>query len=194
MPVLNPTEIYGEVVWLGRVGDRARSPQSAPADRLDLDFDGVIGEAHGGPTRPSCGRVQRQYAMGTTIRNTRQLSIVSDEELKDVADRMGLPELTPDLLGATLVLRGVPELSHIPPSTRLIAEDGPSLTVDMENRPCQIPAREIEARHPGAGAKFKAASRERRGVVAWVERPGALTLGMRLRAHLPNIFPYPHRG
>ena len=43
------------------------------------------------------------------------------------------------------------------------------------------------ARHHGdAGKGFKAAAKGRRGVTAWVERPGALVVGDRLRLHIPD--------
>ena len=35
---------------------------------------GLVGEAHGGLTRPACTRVARQYPRGAEIRNVRQLT------------------------------------------------------------------------------------------------------------------------
>lgn len=99
MSVLKPTAFHGEIVWLGRVGTPGVLASAAEAV-LDARFDGVAGEVHGGLTRPSCSRVLPQYPRGTTIRNTRQFSVLSDEELALIADRMGLPVLAPDLLGA----------------------------------------------------------------------------------------------
>ena len=54
---------------------------------------------------------------------------------------------------------------------------GTTLTVDLENAPCNLPAREIENEHPGFGKAFKAAAMGRRGITAWVERPGPLAVG-----------------
>ena len=56
----------------------------------------------------------------------------------------------------------------------------------MENRPCTLPARPIEDRHPGFGKAFKAAAAGRRGVTAWVEREGTLTLGETVTLHIPD--------
>ena len=89
-------------------------------------------------------------------------------------------------VGATLVVIGIPDLSHLPPSARLQGEGGATIVVDMQNRPCNLPAREIEAEAPGHGKAFKSAAKGRRGVTAWVERPGVLTLGDRLRLHVPD--------
>lgn len=84
------------------------------------------------------------------------------------------------------MIRGIPDLTHVPPSARLVAPSGLTLTVDMENLPCHLPGREIEAAHPGYGAAFKAAAKDRRGVTAWVERPGALLIGDALTLFIPN--------
>jgi hypothetical protein len=68
----------------------------------------------------------------------------------------------------------------------LQAEGGATLVVDIENRPCTLPARPIEGRHPGYGAKFKAAAQGRRGITAWVEREGTFTMGEAVRLHVPD--------
>ena len=39
---------------------------------------------------------------------------------------------------------------------------------------------------PGHGKAFKPAAHGRRGVTAWVEREGPLTLGDELRLHVPD--------
>ncbi len=185
MSVLKPTDVFGEITWLGRVGV-AGLLDSQPETTMQAGFGGVEGEVHGGLTRPSCSRVLAQYPRGTTIRNTRQFSILSDEELAEIAADMGLPALSPHLLGASIVLRGIPDFSHVPPGARLQSASGATLVVDLENRPCTFPAKGIEAAHPGHGAAFKPAAKGRRGIVAWVECEGRLTLGDRMRLHIPD--------
>ena len=127
----------------------------------------------------------KQHPKGTEIRNTRQLSILSAEELAEVAARMGLDRFDPAWVGATVVIAGIPDLTHLPPSSRLQAEDGATVVVDMENLPCTLPARPIEDDAPGAGARFKAAAAGRRGVTGWVEREGVWRLGGTIRLHVP---------
>ena len=191
MAILTPTELTGRVVFLGRVPDRAAGPASVPADELAFGFEGVAGESHAGLTPPSCSRVTGQYPKGTEIRNTRQVSILSTEELAETARLLGIPALPPEWVGASMVLEGIPDFTLVPPSSRLVFEGGASLTVDMENAPCQIPAREIETRHPGVGRGYKAAARNRRGVTAWVEREGVVRLGETVRLHVPPVRLYP---
>jgi hypothetical protein len=186
MPTLQATSVTARIVWLGTAVMRAGLLSSDPATELFAAFSGIGGEAHAGLTRPSCSRVLAQYPRGTTIRNTRQLSILSAEELAAIAAAMGLAQLDPALLGTTMVVEGIPDFTHVPPASRLQSVSGATLVVDMENAPCTIPARAIEVAHPGAGAAFKPAARGRRGVTAWVEREGTLRLGDAIRLHIPT--------
>lgn len=186
MPALKPTEFYGTITWLGRVMNREATLESVSVTELHAGFDGPEGEAHGGLTRPSCSRVLGLYKRDTEIRNTRQFSVLSAEELAQIAARMGLDSLDPALVGASMVISGIPDFSRLPPSSRLQVEGGATLVVDMENRPCTLPARPIETRHEGFGRAFKPAAAGRRGITAWVEAEGVLRVGARVRLHIPD--------
>lgn len=185
MPVLRETEFTGEVVWLGHV-PAGKSIRAEAVEGLSLDFSGNRGERHEGVNRASCVRMQNIYPKGTEIRNVRQLSVLSEEEMQATASEMGLDKLDPSYLGVSILLRGIPDFTHIPPSSRLQGPDGVTITVDMENRPCVLPGREVEADLPGHGAAFKPAAKGRRGVTAWVERPGELKLGDRMKLFVPD--------
>jgi hypothetical protein len=186
MPALVPTEFIGTIAWLGIVPDRDASLAATPVAELMAGFGGVAGEAHGGLTRPSCVRVAAQYKEGTEIRNTRQFSILSAEELATIASEMGLAEFDPAWVGASMVVSGIPDFSHVPPSSRLQGASGATLVVDMQNRPCTFPARVIETAAPGAGKLFKPSAVGRRGVTAWVEREGMFRVGDTIRLHVPD--------
>jgi len=185
MAALVKTDFEAEVVWLGHVPAASGSLRARPVERLELGFDGLTGDRHGGAFRASCSRVLNLYPRDTKIRNVRQLSILSEEEMMRIAEGMGVERLDPALLGATVVLRGIPDFTHVPPSSRLQASEGLTLVVDMENLPCVLPGREIETEEPGRGAAFKPAAAGLRGVTAWVERLGTLALGDRLRLFIP---------
>ena len=186
MPALMPTEFAATIVWLGTVSPDASGIRSSGSARLVLGWEGPQGDRHAGVTRPSCSRVLLQHPRGTEIRNVRQLAIVSSEELAEIAARMELGTVAPEWLGATMVVEGLPDLTNLPPSSRLQAPDGTTLVVDMANRPCNLPAREIAQEHDVAGKRFKAAAKGRRGITAWVERPGELGLGDVMRLHVPD--------
>lgn len=188
MPALTPTDHYGTITWAGAQAEPVEKLviRAAPVTEMPLTFAGYAGEVHAGLTRASDSRVLAQHPRGTTIRNVRQLAIVSAEEMSEVAAELGLEVFDYAWVGASLVIEGIPDFSHIPPSSRLQADNGTTLVVDMENRPCQEPAVTIEQARPGHGKAFKAAAAGRRGVTAWVEREGKLTLGQRLRLHIPD--------
>ena len=187
MPALVPTDHYCEIVYLGAVADREVSITSAPLQEVFAGFGGVEGECHGGATRASCSRVLSQYPRGTEIRNVRQFSIVSEEELALAATEVGLDAIVPEWLGTSIMVRGIADFTFLPPSSRLQAESGATLVVDMENRPCIYPGKEaVEPMHPGKGKLIKPALNDRRGVTAWVEREGTLRLGEKLRLHVPD--------
>lgn len=186
MPALKKTEITGTIIWLGVVRHRETALRSTPRMAGHLGFGGLEGEDHGGLTRASCSRVTSQYPKGTEIRNTRQLCIVSAEEMSQVAQDIGLAAFNPEWCGANIVIEGIPDFTHIPPSSRLQIDTGATLTVDMENRPCHLPAPVIEADAPGHGKAFKAAAKGRRGVTAWVEREGEIRLGCTVTLHVPD--------
>lgn len=184
MTVLKPTNFIGRISYLGRVPAGQLSSEATAS--LTASLAGVDGESHAGLTRASCSRVLPQYPRGTEIRNTRQFSVLAAEDLAEIARIMGLPSLSATLLGASMVIEGIADFSHIPPGSRLQAASGATLVVDLENRPCTLPAKGIEAAHPGFGAAFKPAAKGRRGVVAWVERAGIFSLGDEIRLHIPD--------
>lgn len=186
MPTLKPTSLAARVTFLGRVRTTEGPLASEPAPALDFMFGGVANEVHQGVTRLSCSRVTALHPEGTTIANVRQLSVLSAEDLAAIAAEMGIDRLDPAHLGATLVVEGIADFSHLPPSSRLQAPSGATLVIDMENRPCTIPAGSIEAAMPGKGKLFMPAAMGRRGVTAWVEREGRIALGDTLRLFIPD--------
>lgn len=187
MPALIPTQHTARVVWLGYqpVPVEKLVITSHPLTEMALSFAGYDGEVHAGLTRPSCSRVMKQHPKGTEIRNVRQLCVVSAEEMAEVAADMGLTAMDYAWVGASLVLEGIPDLTHLPPGSRLQGPDGVTLVVDMENLPCQEPAVTIEKALPGQGKGFKRAAEGKRGITAWVEREGVLRLGDAVVLHIP---------
>lgn len=187
MPALIPTDYTCEIVYLGIVPDREVALASDPETEVFASFAGVAGECHAGLTRPSCSRVSSQFSRGTEIRNVRQFSIISAEEMAAVAETIGIDAVLPEWMGASIMVRGLPDFTFIPPSSRLQTQSGTTLVVDMENRPCMFPGKEeLEPRHPGKGKLLKTAANGKRGVTAWVEREGILRIGDRFTLHIPD--------
>lgn len=186
MPELIPTDHYAKIVWMGKVPQDRPDIRSQAVQEAFASYAGFEGDYHAGLTRKSCVRVKSQHPEGTEIRNVRQFSIVSAEELAAIAAVIGLETLDPVLLGAAIVVEGIDDFTHVPPNARLQAANGTTIVVDMQNGPCNFPAREIEKNAPGHGKGFKAAAKDRRGVCAWVEREGQLKVGDTLRLHIPG--------
>lgn len=186
MPELIPTDHYAKIVWMGKVPQDRPDIRSQAVQEAFASYAGLEGDYHAGLTRKSCVRVKSQHPEGTEIRNVRQFSIVSAEELDAIAAVIGLETLDPVLLGASIVVEGIDDFTHVPPNARLQAANGTTIVVDMQNGPCNFPAREIEKNVPGHGKGFKAAAKGRRGVCAWVEREGQLKVGDTLRLHIPG--------
>lgn len=192
MVMLSPTELTGTVVWLGAVDDSTKTIAAVSRNAVDLDWTGIAGDCHAGLTRAACVRVRSQYPKGTEIRNVRQLSVLSREDLDHVAQALGIPAVKPEWVGANMIVEGLPDFTLVPPSSRLVFENGAALTIDMENAPCRFPADLIEEAHPGHGRAFPKVAVNRRGVTAWTERPGRVEIGSRFRLHVPPQRLYPH--
>ena len=189
--MLKPSKIRGcvDAILINR--DRHKSLASEQVESIEVSYEGFKGEAHSGLTRPTCSRVKMQYERGTEIRNTRQISILSSEELVQVANNMEIERVEPEWVGANLLLSGIPALSLLPPSTRLIFDNGVSIVVDMENGPCKYPGEVIDEYFPGYGKRFPKAAQHLRGITAWVEKEGIISSGELVSVHFPIQPPYP---
>ena len=186
MSCLVKSKYIGTITWLGRVASPQDNIRSEALNTAEATFDGIVGESHSGATRPSCVRVTMLHPKNTEIRNTLQLSILSSEENAEIATIIGLEQLDPSWLGASIVIAGFPDFTHIPPGSRLQTAAGTTLTADLENAPCIWPAKEIETEHRGHGKAFKSAAKGRRGITAWVERPGPLSIGDTVHLFIPT--------
>ena len=155
---------------------------------LELGLDGIPGDFHTGPTRKSGGR-EPWYPRGTVIRNERQLSIVAPDELAVAAAGMGIDRIEPGWIGANLVIDGIPLFSMLPPRTQLFFEGGVTLRIDGDNGPCRYAGAAIAKNFPDmdettVALSFVKAAKRRRGVVAWVEKPGVIRQGETVTAHI----------
>ncbi len=190
MAVINKSDIEARVVALLINTDGEADLTTVGVESVTVDYGGFVGDAHHGLTRASCVRVKQQYERGTVIRNTRQVSILGEDELQRIAQSIGIEQLEPEWLGANLVISGIPRLSQLPSSSRLLFSSGAALVVDVENAPCKFPGEIISRVHPEAGKKFARAAVGLRGVTAWVEREGAISADDTVEVHLPPSRPY----
>ncbi|MCP4432465.1 MAG: MOSC domain-containing protein [Gammaproteobacteria bacterium] len=166
--------------------DSNQSIVSESVESIALTFAGIPGDTHSGQTRKACTRFPYLYKEGTEISNSRQISIISTVELQDIADEMEIEDIPPGWLGANLEIDGIPNLTLLPPSTRLVFSNKATLVVDLENRPCVYPAQIIDRHYAGKGRKFIKKALHKRGVTAWVEREGSLQPGDTVDVFFPD--------
>ncbi len=185
MAILTKAAFTGTVQALLLNPDRDTGLEKHRVDRIELTFDGIEGDCHASRTMTSDSRMITQYKRDTEVANTRQLSILSVEELHDIARAMDVPSIEPEWAGANLVTSGIPDLTLLPPATRLMFPSGACLIIDLENAPCRYVSDVIDKHHPGRGSKFVAAAQHKRGLVAWVECPGPVNLQDEIVLHLP---------
>ncbi|MEO0542822.1 MAG: molybdenum cofactor sulfurase [Pseudomonadota bacterium] len=168
---------------------------TSAVDALDVTLEGIPDDFHGGYARKSGGR-EPWYTRGTEIRNERQVTIVSRGELNEVADEMGIDRIEPEWIGANISIEGIPLLSFLPASTLLFFEGGATIKVDFMNGPCGIAGAAI-ADHLGRPGDndiklgFPKAAKRKRGLVAWIEKSGRITIGEKVRVQIGEQWIYP---
>ena len=171
---------------------------SQSVDQLELTYNGIAGDYHEGLTRLSGGR-EPWYKRGTPMRNERQVSILAEDELAQIAQNMNIEQLKPGWIGGNLVIDGISNFSLLPPRTVLIFEGGVTLRVDGYNGPCRIAGGAIAAHVGGQEGEgeagydpaksdlalaFSPAARLKRGLVTWVEREGIIRPGEKVVGHV----------
>ncbi|MEQ1901935.1 MAG: molybdenum cofactor sulfurase [Devosia sp.] len=149
-----------------------------PVEALMLTYEGIPGERHSGLIRPS-GPREPWYERGTPMRNERQLSILSLEELAEVAAALDIAVLEPNWIGGNIAFSGISRLSQLPPRTLMMFPSGAAIRIDGDNGPCRVSGRSIAAHtgHAEHEFAFVKAAKYRRGLVGWVEREGEIRRG-----------------
>jgi hypothetical protein len=167
--------------------------ESTPRPELMLTYSGIVGDRHEGLVRPSNAR-EPWYPRGTPMRNERQISILSAEELAEVAETLGLPRLASEWIGANLLLSGVPHLTRLPPRSLIMFPSGATIRIDGDNDPCRKSGKAIAARHESRTDiefGFVKAAMGKRGLVGWVEREGVVRAGDEVKIRTWRQAPYP---
>lgn len=169
----------------------AELPSSA-VEQVEVKWEGLVGDKHFGLTMKA-GSSQKPYAKGEEVRNVRQVSIVSAEELRQVATALEVPNVEPAWVGANLMLSGIPDLTKLPSGTRLYFENGVGIVIEGENMPCTTAGGSLQDQfpdRPDITTAFPKKAIGKRGLVAWVEKPGLIRKGesvtVRLAADVKN--------
>ncbi len=157
-------------------------------DTLDFAFSGIPNDRHHGATRPS-GALEPWYERGTEMKNERQVTILSAEDMQGVADSLSIPRLLPEWIGGNILVSGIPHFSYLPSRSILLFEGGVSIRVDGDNPPCRNSGRSIAGEFEGRDDiefGFPKMAVRRRGLLTWVEKPGTIEKG---EAFTVRVFP-----
>ncbi len=166
----------------------ARHFETESVDQLGLSFGGIDGDRHGGYTRKSGGR-EPWYPRGTEMRNERQLSLLSPQDMTAIASGLGVDTVQPEWIGGNLLIGGIPDFTQLPPRTCLFFAGGVTIRIDGLNVPCRLSGRSIAAHYPEKNnleLDFVKVARYLRGLVGWVEKPGTITMGEAVEVRVPE--------
>lgn len=164
-----------------------------PVTSLHVSIEGIVGDRHGGFTRIVYNRSASLYnrsgvAPGTNVRNNRQWSAISPDELDMISDILS-PDfgretrVTPEMIGANFLIDGIQNLTQLPGLTYLVLSpherfesgrpEDSVLVVYGQARPCEVAGRAVASAHGSLhnASRFVKASMGHRGIVGWVESP-----------------------
>jgi hypothetical protein len=192
LSVVVKTKIIGRVEQLLSAANRDDGFEKQQRQSIKLLLTGPEGDCHTGETRLSDSRTLQTYKRNTVIRNVRQITLISAEEMAEVAAAMELPQMNASWLGANILTSGIPDLTLLPPSSRLQFPSGATLVIDMENMPCRQVADVIAKSYPAKSSQFVKAATHKRGLTAWVEREGEIHVGDEIKVFIPPQRIYAH--
>lgn len=171
------------------IKDRATKFPNATVLSAEVTLEGFVGDVHYGFTRRADAR-DPGIKRGTPVRNWRQWSAVSTEELNAIALGMGIARVEPWMLAANLTFSGIDNFTALPRGTELHFEGGAILTVECENDPCMGPGREVAKANEGhRPEEFVKKAMHLRGLVGVVYLPGVIQVGEFAKLRLPLLKP-----
>ncbi|MEK6256640.1 MAG: MOSC domain-containing protein [Chloroflexota bacterium] len=156
------------------------SPVSNPHSRIKLNSKGVEGDSHAG---------LMMKKDGIELPNTRQVSLVSVEELQEISGELDIEQIKPDWIGANILVSGIPNLSKLPKGTKLKLQNGAVIIVEEANTACASAGRAVQAHYSlshNIGSRFPKAAIGKRGLLAWVEQAGNISVGDTVTLYLPG--------
>lgn len=144
---------------------------------LRCNLEGIQGDRHAGFTKKADVR-DKPIPKGTIIRNWRQWSAVSKEELTEIAEKLSLPHITAEQLYANICFSGIPDFTKLPRGSRIIFPSDLILSVEEDNEPCMTPARAIQRTYQDFNpSQFMKAAWGLRGLVGVIHYPGSMRVG-----------------
>jgi hypothetical protein len=173
---------------------------TAPRGEIALAPEGIPGDRHATALRPATAR-DPWLPRGLQLRNDRQISMLSVEDLAQIAAALDLAQVAPELVGANIVVEGLDRFSRIPAGAHLAFGgawggqgrfDGAAiLKAEAYNHPCRGPGRRLAAAYarPDLEFAFPKAARSLRGLVLSVSLAGVIRAGDQVVVVPPAVAP-----
>jgi len=195
--IIKSFEIIGKVEQV-LVAHKFETHISTPVERIDVFIrHGIKYDNHAG-FRTADVRENDFLKFGlpkrTEIVNLREFSAVSIEEMEQVSEAMGIPEIPIGSIGENLIISGIPNFSQLPIGTKLFfKKDGKPqmavLIISGENTPCVIAGQSIQDQYfdkESLKTLFVKHALGKRGIVGSVFCSGAINTGDTVVACIPK--------
>lgn len=191
-------ELRGKVTGLYNTGN-IESSVTVPVSELVVDLNGIVGNKYSGQGKLSDVRDcewlnDKEFPKKIEIRNWRQWTAISKEELDKIATNLGTGPITADLLGANINFEDIPNFTSLPRGTILRFPEDAILLVEEENNPCSGPGKEIKNvyDHVRPGDFYKHAM-GLRGLVGVVYRSGIIRINdiAEVKVYAPKFYSLP---
>lgn len=160
-----------------------------PVDKLQLLLDGIKYDRHFGKTRNADVRTARLLSKGIETANLRSVTIISQEELNEISQGVGV-ETTADDLEANITLSGLPDLTKLPAGTFMRFPRNAILFITSENLPCVVVSQNMMKRgiEKKTALRFAKAAFGKRGLTALVFAAGFIKVGDEVEIFYPQSF------
>ncbi len=171
------------------VGDSSYSLIKTFIDQIEVNFEGIVGDKHGGLTKKADSRDRELYGnkiiRGQMVRNWRQWSGLETSEMARVARNLGIESFDPALLGPNVLFSGIEGFTQLPKGSTIWFPQDAVFYIEGENLPCIGPGEQIAKQHPEINpSRFVKAAIGLRGLVGTVYRPGVIKPGDLAIVHL----------
>ena len=156
-------------------------------DELVFDLQGIKGDRHQGYETVSGNRFTTLYPKGTKVRNNRQWSAISSNEVIEISRNLGIQNrLTPELLGVNILLEGVDNISQLPSMRYLVLSpydkfeprrpEDVTLVIYGQALPCTIAGKALVEpfRDDSLEKEFPKCALGLRATTGWVEKGGII--------------------
>ncbi|MBP9758715.1 MOSC domain-containing protein [Candidatus Dojkabacteria bacterium] len=191
-------ELIGLVTGLFNTGE-IESLQTVPVTELTVNLNGIVENKYAGQGRSSDVRDRelledKDFPKKILVRNWRQWTAVSEEELAKIATNLSVEKVGAELLGANIKLSGIPNFTSLPRGTFLRFPNEAILLVEEENKPCTGPGKEIQKVYGNVrpGDFYKHAM-GLRGLVGVVQREGIIRIDdvVDVKVYVPKFYSLP---